>query len=177
MAADLASNEFWKKKITTELRVNDLNKDGFISRADLDLTYQHYKDLGASDQHLAKIKDYFDEISELIGVADPNTKLTYEEVADNMAKAAGKFDEFVKLFEVYFKIIDSNENGKISYKEWEDYYRVLNIDTVHARASFDAMDTNSDGVVSREEFLAYNKEFYFSAEDKLKSSILYGPLD
>ncbi len=53
---------------------------------------------------------------------------------------------------------------------------MLGIDTVHARASFDAMDANGDSIVSKEEFTAYLKEFYLTAEDKLKSSLLLGPL-
>ena len=57
-----------------------------------------------------------------------------------------------------------------------DSLKALNIDKAHARASFDAMDTNGDGKISKEEFVAYHVEFYYTAEDKLKSSILYGPL-
>jgi hypothetical protein len=39
------------------------------------------------------------------------------------------------------------------------------------------MNTSGDGVVSMDEFIQYNKEFFFTTEDTLKSSILYGPLD
>ena len=44
-------------------------------------------------------------------------------------------------------------------------------------ASFRAMDRNHDTLLSREEFKAYHVEYFFTSEDKLNSSILYGPLN
>ena len=80
-----------------------------------------------------------------------------------------------------FKSVDTDANGTISFKEWVEYYKALGVDPCHARASFDAMDTNGDNDVSMEEFAAYNKEFFFSADAFfqliLHSSIMYGPLD
>ena len=58
-----------------------------------------------------------------------------------------------------------------------DHYKALGADVAYARASFDAMDMDGNGVVSKEEFTAYNIEFFYSTEDKLNSSIMYGPLD
>ena len=104
-------------------------------------------------------------------------KLTHENLVANFEKTEINVDELTKIFITWFEIIDSDANGEISFKEWVDYYKVVGIDTAHARASFDAMDTNHDGVVSKEEFHAYNVEYYYSAEDKLHSSIMYGPLD
>ncbi len=177
MAEKFTKNEFWKKKFMKECEVRDTNKDGFLSRSDLDLVFQRYKDMGTSEKHLAKLKGCLADISEALGIADPSTKLTYEEVTANLAKESDKFKDLAKIFPVCFEVIDSNGNGVISFKEWCDYYKVIGIDTAHARPCFDAMDTNGDGVVSMEEFIAFNKEYFFSVEDKLKSSIMYGPLD
>ena len=76
-----------------------------------------------------------------------------------------------------FEMMDSDGNGEISFKEWVEYYTAMGIDTVHAKPSFNAMDINGDDIVSKEEFLAFIKEFYLSVEDKLNSSVLYGPLE
>ena len=177
MAVDLNKNEFYIKKMMKECKARDANKDGFISRDDYEIITQRYKDLGMPDQQVKKLSDHFAKFMEVIKVADPGTKLTYEEMIANYLKASNPLELAENLADGHFEIIDTNEDGKISFNEWLDFYKSLDIDTVYARASFDAMDTNGDGVVSKEEFFAYTLEFYTSAEDKLKSSIMFGPLD
>lgn len=67
--------------------------------------------------------------------------------------------------------------AKFSFQEWKDHYSAMGINTDYAKASFEAMDTDHDGAVSLDEFIAYNNEFYNTNEDTLNSSILYGPID
>ena len=177
MAVDLAKNEFYMKKVMRECKVRDTNKDGFISRADFEMVVQRYKDMGFPDKIIKKLSDHYAKFMEVIGIVDSSTKLTYEEVINNFSRSSNNLEALGKLIDGHFDIVDTNEDGKISFKEWTDAYKAMDIDTVHARASFDAMDTNGDGIVSKEEFLAYCLEFYGSTEDKLNSSIIYGPLD
>ena len=61
--------------------------------------------------------------------------------------------------------------------EWWAHYQTFEIYVEHTPASFDAIDMNHDGLISKEEFYAYHHEFYSSTEDTLHSSILYGALD
>ena len=68
-------------------------------------------------------------------------------------------------------------DGVISFEEWKTHYQIMGIDLAYARASFDAMDTDKNGVISKEEFVSFHFEFYCTSEDKLGSSILHGPLD
>lgn len=75
-----------------------------------------------------------------------------------------------------FEIIDEDGDGTISLQEWVKYSRAIGVNPEDAKQSFDAMDANGDKKVTREEFLAYNEEFFYSTDDNLKSSILFGPL-
>ena len=174
---ELQSNEFWKKKMWAAMKVRDTDGDGFITSSDFKLVVQRYKDMGASEEHLGKLQKGFAEMYKASGIADDSTVLTYDQFATNFAKAIESGLEFTKVYTTQFEIIDSDGNGEISFKEWVDYYKALGIDTAQAKASFNAMDTNGDSIVSKEEFVAFNEEFYFTVENKLKSSILYGPLD
>ena len=175
---DYAKNEYWRKKYYKKLKVLDTDKDGFITKADFDIIIQRYKDLGKTDEkRLAKVKESFTAIMESQGIVDDSIKLTYDELIERAGKNSGKFEDFVLSLTASFELIDSNDNGVLSFQEWVEYYRALDIDTKYARASFDAIDTDNDGIISKDEFVAYNYEFYFSVEDKLKSSIMYGPLD
>lgn len=174
---ELVKNEFWHKKMTKELSVRDADKDGFISRSDFQLIIQRYKDMGSSEEHLKKLNKNFDAICFMFGVKDEHTKLSFEQCIDSFSKAGAMVGDVSEVFTTHFEIIDSDGNGEISYKEWVNCYKALDIDTAYARASFDACDTNGDGIISKEEFAAYAYEFIFTAEDKLKSSIIHGPLE
>lgn len=173
---ELSKNEFWQRKMRTVMKIRDANKDGLVSRADYRLVIQRYKEMGASEEHLKKLEDYFSAAWKAGGVLDDTTEVTFQEFAVNFRKNAEDKFEPMKIFSTQFEIIDSNGDGEISLKEWVEYYRAMGIDTVHARASFDAMDMNADGVISKEEFAAYVMEFMYTTEDKMKSSLLYGPL-
>ncbi len=170
---DLTKNEFWRRKYHTFMTIRDTNKDGMISKADYTLIIQRYKDMGVSEKHLQKLEKNFYEMLKAGGIEDDTTALTYEEYSANFRKNA---KDYAKNIVNQFEVIDSDENGEISFEEWLQHYKAHGIDTVHARPSFDAMDTNGDGVVSKEEFIAYSTEYFYTAEDKLKSSLLYGPL-
>lgn len=176
---DLQGSEFYRKKFQRAMEVRDANKDGYIQRADFMLVTERYKELGASDEHLKKIVSAFEEGWKMWGLVDDDTALTYEEFAHNHMEAMAEYSKegAVKLFSGMFEVIDLDGNGEISFKEWEDHYRALGVNVAYARASFDAMDMDGNGVVSKEEFTAYNIEFFYSTEDKLHSSIMYGPLD
>ena len=57
-----------------------------------------------------------------------------------------------------FHVLDINEDGFIDFEEWTAHYQIGGIDTAHARASFDAIDTNHDQKISEEEFVKYHME-------------------
>lgn len=76
-----------------------------------------------------------------------------------------------------FDVLDIDEDGFISFVEWTVHYRTLGIDTAHARASFDAIDTDHDQKINRDEFVKYRIEYFLSVDNKLNSAILFGPLE
>ena len=176
---ELHNNDFWMRKYCTITKIQDSNNDGLLSRADYKLVIQRYKEMGASEDHLKTLEKNYCKMWKAGGIEDDTTELTYEQFAANyrsMQDTISTKDVVSDMYETQFEIIDSDKNGEISFKEWTEFYTALGIDTKHARPSFDAMDTNGDGIVSKEEFAAYTIEFFLSTEDKLNSSIMYGPL-
>ena len=168
---------FFRKKIRRAVEVFDTNKNGLISLADYDLVIQRYKDLGISEKHLELVKGVFKQLSDTMGLSDPSKSITYDEFEEKYLKNLEKMRGHTKeLFSGAFSMIDTNENGVISLKEWQDYYQAAGIDIKYAEDSFRAMDTNGNGVISKEEFVAFNDEYFYTSENKLNSAILYGPL-
>ncbi len=172
---ELRKSEFWRRKIYTLMKIRDTNRDGKISMADYKLVIQRYRDMGASEEHLEKMEKAYSEIFKSSGILDGTTALTYEQFAATAGEDL-KDRDTDSLFVTQFEIVDSDGNGEISFKEWLQHYKAQGIDTVHAKPSFDAMDTNGDGIVSKEEYVTYAKEYFLSTEDKLNSSIMFGPL-
>ena len=175
---ELRKNEFFKKKIQRAVEVFDTNKNGRITLADYDLIVKNYKDLGISEEHLEIVKKVMKQLSDVMGLTDPSKSITYEEFKQIYMKNLESMRENTQaLFKGAFKMNDTNENGVISLKEWKDYYKAAGIDPQYAEASFNAMDTRKDGKVTIEEFVAFNDEYFYTIDDKLNSSCLYGPLD
>ena len=176
---ELKSNDFWMKKIHRCLETMDTNKDGYISRADFEVMVQRYKDLGAPESHLERLKVNNEKLIYAWKVSDPSVKVTIEEAADTYSdflESAENREQNNKMFDLWFDQVDINADGWISFDEWEKHCKALKINLEDASASFEAMDTNKDGKISKEEFISYHTEYFCTTEDKLRSSILYGPL-
>ena len=178
-----AELDFWRKKQMLVCKVRDANKDGILTRADYMTLINRYRELNTSpdDEHFKALNDSFCANIEYLGFKDDSMTMTYDEFIKRFSAVLDgdkmTIDACRLYFSEMFRIIDTDGSGKIEFKEWVVYYEILEIDTAHARASFDAMDTNGDGVVSEEEFIAYNEEFFGSVKDDLKSSIMFGPLE
>ena len=173
----LCNNDFWKKKLRKAFENQDVDKDGFISRADYDLIISRYKEMGASERCTTKLQDTWEKMYKLWGITDHTVKFSIDEMIVIHGKVLQLVSKHTNMFDEMFDSIDMNGNGEISFTEWDAHYKSMTIPSEHARASFDAMDTNRDGIVSKQEFYDYHIEFFLTTEDKLNSSILFGPLD
>lgn len=168
---------FWKRKFHTAAITRDVDKDGFISRADLESIIQHYKSAGSPPEHVKKLQGSSQKYYEAWGMADETKKVTIEEFEEKFRETLEiSFPHADEMCSSLFEQVDMNADGSISFEEWQIHNAALGISTEHAKKSFEAIDANGDGKVSFEEFKAFYIEFFYSAEDKLGSSTLYGPL-
>ena len=182
MAIDLSTlrqSDYWKKKIRRVAEVRDANKDGYISRADYELMLDRCKKLDIATPHFIETcTSMVQRICYHLGLTDESVKLSYDEYEEKLLGVFMKErNVFEKTFREEFHSLDIDRDGFISFEEWIAHYKIFDIDTAHARASFDAMDTNHDQKISEDEFVEYNCEFYLSTENKLNSAILFGPLE
>ena len=181
MATDfskLRESEFWNKKIERAVRVQDTDKSGDISRADMFLVVERYKKLGTSTpKHLEILSMTLTDTLNRLNLSDESVRLSYDEFKEKLIEDLAKCGKYEPVYEALFHNLDMNGDGVISFEEWTAHYSCVGIDPAHARASFDAMDQNSDGKISMEEFVNFHYEYYFTAENKLGSAILYGPLE
>ena len=184
----LRENDFWRRKFRRAVEVRDTDKSGDISRANFQLVIDRYGKLGTvSPQQLEKISKSLLTLCDMLGLTDETVKLSYDAFDDAYLKVMSahaakrssseeKLQYMENILLDMFSNLDLNGDGVITFSEWRAHYHCIGIDTAHARASFDAMDANSDGKISKEEFVNYHYEFFCTTENKLNSEILFGPL-
>lgn len=171
--------DIWNQKMRTYFKRVDFDGDGVITVKDFEGMAQRFIDEG-------KLKD--PEASELkakvVGLWE-----TYKSQADNVdaisqeafIKAMAKIahDDIKSSIEApftkFFEIVDANKDGNIQGNEFEDFFRILGMDPKLAEASFKAIDTNNDGLLSLEEFTTAGKEFFTSHNDTI-TKVFFGPL-
>lgn len=75
-----------------------------------------------------------------------------------------------------FKAIDTSGDGYLQRDEWSTYLKVCGtyVSESQARQSFDSIDTNKDGQISLEEYVAVGIDFWCNLGKDLGSQNLYG---
>ncbi len=178
--AELRENDFWNKKFKRATEVLDTKNTGVIKRSDFEATVERYKKFGnATPEQVEVLSQSLLIPCDQMGLLGDEDKLTYEEFKVKWFEAMLTLEKNGTLgsyFPAAFNIIDGDHDGFIKFEDWDLQYRSHGVDVKHAPASFAAM-TTTDGLLAKENFVAYHKEYFFSAEDHLGSSNFYGPLD
>ena len=177
---ELQNNEFWKKKFCKAVTTRDITKSGNISRRDYEIIVERYKKFNTTrHDKWEKLSKIFLEHCDNIGLSDPSEELSYEEFEECWLRGMSMTTSLQNAkasFKEMFVSLDIDDNGFITFNEWNNHYMALGIPVMHAKISFDAMDVDKDGKITKDEFVKYHAEFFFSTENKLNSAILFGPL-
>ena len=195
MASDLANNEFWVKKMTARFHALDLNKDGVLSKADFDIFTERIIQIGKlSEAQAERTWKLHNEIVSVFG--GENLKLTLTEAIESQTKFSTgtvgviQFPSFITycvclrhlgdypsmVANKFFDVIDTDDDGIISYNEWAVYFECIGIDVKHARPCFDALNTNIDGELNRSEFVDATINFHRCTDESHPSRFVYGPI-
>jgi Ca2+-binding EF-hand superfamily protein len=79
-----------------------------------------------------------------------------------------------RLADLVFLVLDVDEDGLVSDKELQKFYRAYSIDPALARNAFRKMDADSDGRISKAEILEAVAEFYLSSDPESPGNWLFG---
>ena len=174
--SELYKNDFWRKKFRRAVVARDVDKDGFITRGDFDLVTERYRKIaGKTPTKVDQLSESFSRYCDALGLVDESVQLSYEDFEERW-KVMLANDMFQSNMKNMFTCLDANDDGTISLDEWIIHNAAIDISAEHAKESFRAMDTDGDGKISMDEFVDFHVEYFQTAENKLNSAILFGPL-
>ena len=174
---NLKKSEFFEKKLRRVFDTLDSNNNNYISKADYEIVLKRFQDQGISEKRLEILKMIYIKGAEAMGV-ESNSKITFDQFKEITFKRMASPDsdeKFKKMVAGIYSFIDSSNSGGISLEEWKSYKSAMGVSPADAEASFNAI--NGGNSVTQEKLYNYLFEFYKTDEDKLHSSILYGPLN
>ena|SRR3990167_2956777 len=121
----------------------DKNGDGQITIAEIQDIFAHQKDHRSNEEVLAMVKE-FDK--------DGDNQLSFEEFAVMLILSQDETKDNIEAF----RLFDTNGDGFIDFKEFQDAYIRFGygITEAEARAKFDSADANKDGQINFAEFQA-----------------------
>ncbi|NEO42106.1 MAG: hypothetical protein F6J90_39615 [Moorea sp. SIOASIH] len=178
-------SEFRKKKLAKVFNSMDSNGNGVLSKADLEKSFESTIAIQGHKPGSPEYQSGYDKM-----VTEP-----WNDLAKMDSNNDGKitWDEFIAFYdkpesdpglnqliagggELLFLMVDAHGKGQISLPEFTAMNLVWQSDQAQADKTFAALDTNGDGSISKEEFLAHVKTFFFSDDPNAPGNLILGPV-
>jgi len=164
---------FWVEKLRRIYNMKDQNGDGLILQEDFEEWGERAsKNIGAElseEARLGWINCYN------LWFGEHKTFEAWKETILTMGE--GPIEDIVAygytINEPIFKTVDIDEDGTISWNEYKAFIMPLGATEAEAKVGFDMIDTNSDGVLSYEEFNHAMVMYYFDRNNS-KYKHFYG---
>jgi len=169
-------NDVWEKKLTRAFHTFDFNRDGVLEQKDLlDLA-----DSIATIGHLSEVqKKQMERKFQRIWVKffsefDKNGVNLEDFLKAKKAQGRDAILMGTTILHTYlFDAVDTNGNGYIEPKEFGDLFKALKIEA-DAEEAFKALDTDHDGKLNADEFVASSVDYFCNGDKDSHSKHLYG---
>lgn len=170
------------KKLTRYFQVYDIDDDGRLERSDFERIVENVELLHGNGSAASGLRAaYTARWDSLRASADmdgdrgidldewlAHWQIILEDGAKAQAEAAAITDRL-------FSVFDLDEDDRIGPGEFADFYGVFGLSVDLSRTVFETLDTNEDGVLTREELLALSQDFYFGDDVEAAGNVLFGP--
>lgn len=178
----VGQSEFWLRKMRTHHVAMDVNKDGVVSWDDFEDMIRRFKATGIlTGDELTSLENALKHVweEEWGASGDPYAFINQEQFLANMENVINNKHlrkKVAKPLPYFFQAVDNDGSGEISVDEFKLYFKCLGLSDEAAMASFSAIDINSDGRLSKKEFVKLGREFFLSEDEGHPSKLFFGPL-
>ncbi|MEU7141376.1 EF-hand domain-containing protein [Nocardia sp. NPDC046473] len=178
--ADRAKNQ----KFSTLFDWFDQGKDGYLSESDFHQMAILFTALpgGEAPENAKALHDAFDKWWSLLlagGDSDGDGKLDRQEFSTVMQSSVTTPENFetavLAIADAFMRIVDTNNDGTLSFDEYVRMYDSLGIDPAHSSDAFRRLDRDGDGSLSYAEFRTAITEFYLSDDENAPGNWLLEP--
>ena len=170
---------FLLRKMKTRFERMDIDKNGYLSIEDyqeLARRFIEYGKLSGEDEQ--RIHKAMQDVCTMIGMKE-GVKIMREEYMTGvfeMFQDEKKIKGLKEILSQMFNVVDGNGDGVISPQEFRLYFKIMGIDESSAQISFDVIDTDSDGMITRDEFVVAGMDFFISVDETSLGTLFFGPL-
>ena len=174
MADKYLSNDAWKKRIEQLFDVADVNKDGYLEAADLELWVDNIaRATNAKPVLVDKLRQCMREYCTAVGLT-PGKRSTREQYirdfaafanAERLKKERGEELSSHKLNNAWYDVVDTNRDKTVTLDEYRTVMGACNFPESAADAMFKLIDKDNDKKISRSEIREYEFKVYFGLDD------------
>ncbi|NET64144.1 MAG: hypothetical protein F6K63_06905 [Moorea sp. SIO1G6] len=174
--------ELQQKKLTTLFNNIDADSGGTLNQDDFHLILNKLassRGLKPNSWQYAYLRSILVSMWNNLSLADQNSdaEITLEEwfkYYDNLIHSDA-YEPLIQLqCDVFFALLDQDDNGEISQQEYVDLVSAYGVDPSWARENFGHLDLNSDGHISQEELFTLMDEFFRSDNPKSPGNYFWG---
>lgn len=159
----------------------DFDQDGQITRKDFEGMASRFAETGKLDQQKATdlnstLTAVWDKYLSVVGGGDSIGLDAFINSMKTLVKDASLKGTLEGPLPLFFHAVDSNNDGKIDKGEYGEFFRILGVDEKLAPESFDAIDTDKDGLLSLDEFKTAGSDFFITDDESHPTKLFWGPL-